>query len=102
MTGATRGLSEYEAHTASKFCHFTRSMNVSVRSMASCGLPSSSAYGYTKKFSGGPFDIATLLAIIIIVAGVGFAALRESSDLRESGVFTLTIGVLATIGGSIL
>ncbi len=39
------------------------------------------------------FKIANLLAIICILS-VGFAALRESSDLWESGVFTLTVGVL--------
>ena len=39
------------------------------------------------------FNIANLLAIILIL-GVGFAALRESSDLWESGLFTLTLGVL--------
>jgi hypothetical protein len=39
------------------------------------------------------FNIASLL-VIILVTGVGFAALRESSDLWESGVFSLTIGVL--------
>jgi hypothetical protein len=39
------------------------------------------------------FNIANLITIIFIL-GVGFAALRESSDLWASGVFTLTIGVL--------
>jgi hypothetical protein len=39
------------------------------------------------------FNIGSLV-IFILVLGVGFAALRESSDLWESGVFTLTIGVL--------
>ena len=39
------------------------------------------------------FNIGNLL-VIIFVLGVGFAALRESSDLWESGVFTLTIGAL--------
>jgi hypothetical protein len=39
------------------------------------------------------FNIATLLVIIFIL-GVGFAALRESSDLWESGIFTVTLGVL--------
>ena len=38
-------------------------------------------------------DIASLLVIIVIL-GVGFAALRESSDLWESGVFTLTLACL--------
>ncbi len=41
------------------------------------------------------FNIANLLVIIFIL-GVGFAALRESSDLWESGIFTLTLGVLLT------
>jgi hypothetical protein len=39
------------------------------------------------------FNIANLLVSIFIL-GLGFAALRESSDLWESGVFTVTIGVL--------
>jgi hypothetical protein len=39
------------------------------------------------------FNIASLLAIISIL-GVGFAALRESSDVWESGVFTLTLAAL--------
>jgi hypothetical protein len=39
------------------------------------------------------FNIASLLGVIFIL-GVGFAALRESSDLWESGVLTLMIGVL--------
>jgi hypothetical protein len=39
------------------------------------------------------FNIATLL-VIIFVLGVGFAALRESDDLWESGMFSLTLGVL--------
>jgi hypothetical protein len=39
------------------------------------------------------FNIASLL-IVIFLLGVGFAALRESSDLWDSGVFTLTLGVL--------
>ena len=38
-----------------KTSHFAWSVNVNLRSMASWGLPSSSAYGYTKKFRGGPF-----------------------------------------------
>jgi hypothetical protein len=41
------------------------------------------------------FNIASLLVIIFIL-GVGFAALRESSDLWDSGVFTSTIGLLLT------
>ena len=39
------------------------------------------------------FNIANLL-VTILVLGVGFAALRESSDLWDNGVFTLTNGVL--------
>jgi len=39
------------------------------------------------------FNIASLLAVIFVV-GVGFAALRESSDLWESGLFTVTLGSL--------
>jgi len=39
------------------------------------------------------FNIASLL-VVILVLGVGFAALRESNDLWDSSVFTLTLGVL--------
>jgi len=39
------------------------------------------------------FNIASLLALILVL-GVSFAALRESSDLWDSGLFTLTLGVL--------
>jgi hypothetical protein len=39
------------------------------------------------------FNIAGLL-VVILVLGVGFAALRESSDLWESGLFTAMIGIL--------
>ena len=39
------------------------------------------------------FNIASMLVIILVLA-IGFAALRESNDLWDSGVFTLTIGVL--------
>ncbi len=39
------------------------------------------------------FNIASLL-ILILVFGVSFAALRESSDLWESGLFTGTLGIL--------
>ena len=39
------------------------------------------------------FNIGSLLVIIFIL-GVGFAALRESSDLWESGLFFLMLGVL--------
>jgi WD40 repeat protein len=36
------------------------------------------------------FNIANLI-VVILVLGVGFAALRESTELWESGIFTLTI-----------
>ena len=39
------------------------------------------------------FNIASLLGVILVL-GVGFAALRESSELWESGVFTLTLAAL--------
>ncbi len=39
------------------------------------------------------FSITGMLVIVLFVA-VGFAALRESSDLWESGVFSLTLGIL--------
>jgi hypothetical protein len=39
------------------------------------------------------FSIAGLL-VVILVLGVGFAALKESTDLWHSGLFTLTVGVL--------
>jgi hypothetical protein len=39
------------------------------------------------------FNIANLLVVVLFVA-VGFAALRESSDLWDSGLFTLTLTVL--------
>lgn len=39
------------------------------------------------------FTIAGLLGVILVL-GIGFAGLRESSDPCESGLFTLTIGVL--------
>ncbi len=39
------------------------------------------------------FNIASLL-VVVLVMGVGFAALRESSDLWESGIFTLTLTIL--------
>ena len=39
------------------------------------------------------FNIASLLGVILVL-GVGFAALRESNDLWESGVFTLTLAAL--------
>src|SRR5215472_6201067 len=39
------------------------------------------------------FTIASLLVVVLVVA-VGFAALREASDLWDSGAFTLTLVVL--------
>jgi hypothetical protein len=39
------------------------------------------------------FNIANLLGVILFL-GVGFAALRESDDLRESAILNLTFGVL--------
>jgi hypothetical protein len=39
------------------------------------------------------FDLASLLFVVFIF-GVGFAALRESSGLWQSGLFTLTLSVL--------
>ena len=39
------------------------------------------------------FNIASLLVAVLFVA-VGFAALRESSDLWDSGLFTLMLTVL--------
>ena len=39
------------------------------------------------------FNIASLLVVVVFVA-VGVAALRESSDLWESGIFTLTLAAL--------
>jgi hypothetical protein len=39
------------------------------------------------------FRIGTLLTLIIVL-GVGFAALRESNDTWDSGVFTLVLGAL--------
>jgi hypothetical protein len=39
------------------------------------------------------FNIASLL-VVVLVLGVGFAALRESNDHWESGLFTLTLSVL--------
>ena len=41
------------------------------------------------------FTIASLLIVVLLVA-IGFAALRESSDLWESGCFTLTLAALLT------
>ena len=39
------------------------------------------------------FHLGTLV-IVVLVLGVGFAALRESNEIWDSGVFTLTLGVL--------
>ena len=39
------------------------------------------------------FTIATLLVVVLLLA-VGFAALRESNETWDSGLFTLTLGVL--------
>ena len=39
------------------------------------------------------FTIASLLVVVLFVA-VGFAALRESNEIWDSGVFTLTFAVL--------
>jgi len=39
------------------------------------------------------FTIASLLVVVLVLA-IGFAALRESSDLWESGVFALTLAAL--------
>jgi hypothetical protein len=41
------------------------------------------------------FNIASLL-IVVLILGIGFAALRESTDLWESGVFTLALSFLLT------
>ena len=39
------------------------------------------------------FHIGTLV-ILVLFLGVGFAALRESNDIWDSSIFTLTLGVL--------
>jgi hypothetical protein len=39
------------------------------------------------------FNIASILGVILCLA-IGFAALRESNDYWDSGLFTLTLGVL--------
>jgi WD40 repeat protein len=41
------------------------------------------------------FSIASLLIVVLVLA-LGFAALRESSELWDSGVFTLALAVLVT------
>ncbi len=40
------------------------------------------------------FTIGSLLGVILVL-GVGFAALRQSTDLWDSGLFTLTLAALA-------
>ncbi len=39
------------------------------------------------------FHIGSLLVLVLLM-GVGFAALREANDVWDGGVFTLTLGVL--------
>ena|ERR1022692_2891731 len=39
------------------------------------------------------FTIASLLCVILVL-GVGFAALRESTELWESGILTVTLAAL--------
>jgi hypothetical protein len=39
------------------------------------------------------FHLGTLV-ILVLFSGVGLAALRESDDTWDSGIFTLTLGVL--------
>ena len=39
------------------------------------------------------FHLGTLV-ILILVLGVGFAALREPNEIWDNGLFTLTLGVL--------
>jgi hypothetical protein len=39
------------------------------------------------------FNISTLV-VLISVFGIGFAALRESNEIWDSGIFTLTVGVM--------
>lgn len=39
------------------------------------------------------FNVASLIGVILVL-GVGFAALREKTQLWESGVFTLTLAAL--------
>ena len=39
------------------------------------------------------FNIGSLV-ILVFLAGVGFAGLREANELWDSGVFTLTLGFL--------
>ena len=44
---------------------------------------------------GFRFHIGTLV-IVVLALGVGFAALRESNDIWDSGMFSLTLGILLT------
>ena len=39
------------------------------------------------------FHLGTLV-ILVLLLGVGFAALRESTDLWDTGIFSVTLGVL--------
>jgi hypothetical protein len=41
------------------------------------------------------FTIASLLVVVLVLA-LGFAALRESNEPWESGLFTITLAVLLT------
>jgi len=41
------------------------------------------------------FHLGTLV-IVVLILGVSFAAIRESNEIWDSGVFTLTVGVLLT------
>ncbi len=41
------------------------------------------------------FHLGTLVKLVLLL-GIGLAALRESSDLWESGLFTATFGILLT------
>jgi hypothetical protein len=41
------------------------------------------------------FHLRTLV-ILVLLLGVGFAALRESNEIWDSGVFALTLGILLT------
>ena len=40
------------------------------------------------------FHIGTLL-ILVLILGVGFAALRESNEIWDSSIFSLTLGMLS-------
>ena len=40
------------------------------------------------------FHIGTLL-ILVLILGVGFAALRESDETWDSSIFSLTLGMLS-------